>query len=69
MTERREAYHAGGPTAGDRRLAARLDELWHELDQARAGLPNDALHGDVFTDLGAAQAALRRAVDKLLLAE
>ena len=66
MTESKPTYD---PTDNDRLLAARLDGLWRELDEARAELPNDALHSDVFTDLTAAQAALQQARAKLLLSE
>jgi hypothetical protein len=59
----------GGPTADDRKAARRLEEMWHELDQMRQGLPPDSLHSNVFGDLGVAQAALQRARDKLILRE
>ncbi len=64
MSETRPNDNAGSPL-DDVRLAAMLDQIWRELDRLRAGLPNDEQHVDIFADLGEAQAALRRAEEKL----
>lgn len=69
MTETKGTYNAGGPTAEDRRQAARLQEIRRELDAMQAALPNDAAHNVAFEALGQVLASLGRAEEALLLEE
>jgi hypothetical protein len=58
-----------GPSKEAQDLFRELGEIWRRLDDAQAGLPNDALYAGVYNDLREALAAIERAQEKLQLSE